>query len=325
MKKRHLLAGAYGLAGAAVAAKLLGRAGDLSWDEHAEELPHGGLSRFAEVGGVRVHYQEAGERNAPAIVLIHGFCASTLVWADVLLPIAEMGYRVVAIDLVGFGFSGKPRDWDYTVEAQAGVVVGLLDELGVARASLVGSSYGGAVAAVCALDHAERVGKLVLVCAVSNDEVKRQTLLRLASAPLMGDVLSPLVLDSPRLMRWRMRKVYSARNGHLVRKGRMTPQHRPLRAAATQRAVLQTLRRWRADRVEREAHGVGQPTLLVWGEDDRDVPLKNGERLHALLPHSRLVVFRDCGHMPQEERPEEFAGLVAGFCRAAAGGAAGGE
>jgi pimeloyl-ACP methyl ester carboxylesterase len=310
-----MAAGAYGLAGAAVAAKLLARARDLSWEEHAESLPHGARSRFAEVGGVRVHYQEAGERGAPAVVLIHGFCASTLVWADVLVPISEMGYRVVALDLVGFGYSGKPGNWDYTIEAQARVVAGLMDELGIESASLVGSSYGGAVASVCALDHAERVRKLVLVCAVSNDEVKRQTLLRLAAAPLMGDVLSPLVLDSPRLMRWRMRRVYSAANGHLIEDGRMTTQHRPLRAAATQRAVLQTLRRWRAGRVEEEAHRIRHPTLLVWGEEDRDVPLRNGERLHALLPHSRLVVFRDCGHLPQEERPEEFAGLVAGFCK----------
>jgi pimeloyl-ACP methyl ester carboxylesterase len=315
MKNRYLIAGAYGLAGAAVAAKLLGRAQDLVWDEHAEALPHGARSRFAEVGGVRLHYQEAGEPGAPAIMLIHGFCASTLVWADVLLPIAEMGFRVVALDLVGFGFSAKPKEWDYTIEAQARSVIGLLDQLGIERAALVGSSYGGAVAAACALDYAERVSRLVLVCAVSNDEVKGQILLRLASAPLMGDMLSPLVLDSPRLMRWRMRKVYSARNRHLIEDGRMRPQHRPLRAAATQRAVLMTLRRWHASRIEREAQRIEQPTLLIWGEDDRDVPLRNGERLHALLPHSRLVVFRDCGHMPQEERAEEFAGLVAGFCK----------
>ncbi|HVF57181.1 MAG TPA: alpha/beta hydrolase [Pyrinomonadaceae bacterium] len=315
MKKRYLIAGAYALAGAGVAAKLLRRPRDLDWERHGGHLREAGRSRFADIDGVRLHYVEAGEAGAPVIMLIHGFCASTLVWNDVIVPLAEAGFRVVAPDLVGFGFSEKPRRWEYTIEAQARTVVRLMDELGVESAAVVGSSYGGAVAAVCALDYAERVERVVLVCAVSNDDVKRQLLLRLAAAPLMGNVLSPLVLDSPRLMKWRMGKVYGERSAHLTVDERMGPQHLPLRAARTQRAVLQTLRRWDAARIEREAHRVEHPVLLVWGDRDRDVPLHNGERLHALMPHSRLVVFRDCGHMPQEERPEEFAGLVAGFCQ----------
>ncbi|HEV2761569.1 MAG TPA: hypothetical protein VGV38_01145, partial [Pyrinomonadaceae bacterium] len=84
MKKRYLIAGAYGLAGAALAAKLLRRPRDVSWEEHADALPHSRLSRFVELDGVRVHYQEAGETAAPTVVLIHGFCASTFVWSDVL-------------------------------------------------------------------------------------------------------------------------------------------------------------------------------------------------------------------------------------------------
>jgi pimeloyl-ACP methyl ester carboxylesterase len=79
--------------------------------------------------------------------------------------------------------------------------------------------------------------------------------------------------------------------------------------------VLRTLRRWNAARILAEAPRITQPTLLVWGEHDRDIPLRGGERLHALIPNSRLVVFENCGHLPPEERPEEFAGLVAGFCK----------
>ena len=86
MKKRYMLAaGAYGLAGAALAAKLLRRPRDVSWEEHAASVPHAGASRFVELDGVRVHYQEAGAEGAPPVVLIHGFCASTFVWSDVFL------------------------------------------------------------------------------------------------------------------------------------------------------------------------------------------------------------------------------------------------
>lgn len=315
MKKRHLIAGATGLTGAAVAAKLLRRPKEVVWEEHAGGLPHAERSRFAEVAGLRVHYQEAGAADAPVVLLIHGFCSSALVWGDVLCAIAEAGFRVVAPDLLGFGFSEKPETGDYTIEWQARMIVGLLDALGIRRAALVGSSYGGAVAATCALDYPERVERLVLVGAVSNDEAKQQFLLRLAATPFVGDVISPLIIDSPRLMRWRVSRIYAAANSHLLDAERMRAQHLPLRYASTHRAVLKTLRRWAATRVVREASRITQPTLLVWGEDDRDIPLADGERLHALIPHSRLIVFRDCGHLPQEERAEEFAGLVAGFCK----------
>lgn len=316
MKKRYLIGGAYGLAGAAVAAKLWRRPRDLDWEEHACEVRHGERSRFASVEGVRVHYQEAGDESAPAMILIHGFCASTFVWSDVLVPLSEMGFRVVAVDLLGFGFSEKPEAGEYTIEWQARMIAGLMDALGIERAALVGSSYGGAVAATCALEYPSRVERLVLVGAVSNDEAKHQFLLRLAATPLMGDLISPLVISSPRLMKWRMRQVYAEGNTQLFTDERMRAHHLPLRTSNTQRAVLKTLRRWNASHIGREAGSIEQPTLLVWGEDDRDIPLRHGERLHALIPNSRLVVFSRCGHLPQEERPEEFAGLVAGFCRA---------
>ncbi len=92
MKKRYLVAGAYSLAGAALALKLLSRPRDVEWETCVGELHHAAYSRFAEVEGVRVHYQEAGSKDAPPILLVHGFCASNFVWSDVLLPIAEAGF-----------------------------------------------------------------------------------------------------------------------------------------------------------------------------------------------------------------------------------------
>ncbi|MBD0327289.1 MAG: alpha/beta hydrolase [Pyrinomonadaceae bacterium] len=316
MKKRYWIAGAYALAGTALAAKLLSRPRDVVWEEHKDELPHAEHSRFVDVEGVRVHYQEAGEREAPPVVLIHGFCASTFVWSDVLLPIAMAGFRVIVPDLMGYGFSEKPRAGEYTIDAQARLVVSLMDKLGIERASIVGSSYGGAVAAVCALDYDERVERLVLVDAVINDEVKRQPLLRLAASPLMGDVVSPVLLSTYRLTRWRMRKVYGKDAKWLLEDDRMRAHHRPLRASSAHRAVLRTLRRWSAARIEREAHRIQQPTLLIWGEDDIDIPLEHGQRMYERIPDARLIVFRRCGHLPQEEYPREFTKLVTEFCGA---------
>ena len=315
MKKRYWLAGGFALTGAAFAAHRLLRPRALDWQTHAARLHHADRSRFAELDGVRIHYQEAGERAAPVLVLIHGFLASNFIWRDVLVPLAERGFRVVAPDLVGFGFSDKPADGEYTIEAQARTVVRLLDELQIARATLVGSSYGGAVSAVVALDYPERVERLVLVGAVCNDNLKQHPVLRLVATPAVGDLLSPALLDLRYLLR---RKLFSRRVAlaeRLSEDQRIAGRHLPLRAADTQRAMLSTLRRWSATRVEREAHLIRQPTLIIWGAQDEDTPLHDGETLGRLIPDARLVVYPDAGHLPQEERPQEFTAAVAEFCK----------
>src|SRR6266545_2423100 len=131
MKKRHLIAGISGVAAAAVVIRLLARPLDVKWEKNQDIVFHVEHSRFAEVDGMRVHYQEVGELNAPPMLLIHGFASSTLVWSKVLLEFAPAGFRVIAPDLLGYGYSGKPRHLDYTIGSQARMVVGLLDRLGV--------------------------------------------------------------------------------------------------------------------------------------------------------------------------------------------------
>jgi pimeloyl-ACP methyl ester carboxylesterase len=318
MKKRYWLASGLALTGAAVAAHRLLRPRALDWQAHADELHHADRSHFVRVDGVRMHYQEAGEASAPALVLIHGFLASNFIWRDVLVPLAHAGFRVIAPDLVGFGFSDKPAQGEYTIEYQAEKVVGLLDELNVARATLVGSSYGAAVATICALDYAERVERLVLVGAVCNDRLKRHPVLRFVATPAVGDLLSPALLDLRYMLRRRLVRFTAPKDGdRLALQRRVTGRHLPLRAADTQRAMLQTLRRWSATRVERDAHLIKQPTLLVWGERDPDTPLNDGELLARLIPGARLQVFPDTGHLPQEERPQEFTEVVAEFLKTA--------
>jgi pimeloyl-ACP methyl ester carboxylesterase len=314
MKKWPWIAAFYALAGAALTAKLVSRPRDVAWEDYADTLPHAEHSRFVAVDGARIHFQEMGAAHAPPVVLLHGFCSSGYIWADVMPLLAEAGFRVIAPDLVGYGFSGKPPYAEYTIQAQARMVLRLLNRLGIGRATLIGSSYGGAVAATCALDAPERVDKLVLVGAVSNDNVPQQRLLQMAAWPVIGDLLSPVMLDSRPLMRWRMSQVYAPENARLTQDAaRMEGHHRPLRAAATHRAVINTLRRWSATRIAREAHLIRQPTLLLWGENDQDVPLREGWRLFHSIPDSRLIVFHRCGHIPHEEYPAQFAEIVSGF------------
>jgi pimeloyl-ACP methyl ester carboxylesterase len=314
MKKRYWIAStATAAATVAVAAKLLARPRDADWQKYRDAVFHSEHSRFIEIDGLRVHYQEAGEKTNPVLVLIHGFASSTLVWSNVFLDLAQAGFHVIAVDLLGFGYSGKPRNGEYTIAGQASFLMALLDRLGINRATLVGSSYGGAVAAWSALDHPQRVEKLVLVGAVTNNQPLRYHLMRLFGLPVLGDVVSPLLIGSRRLLRWRMKRVYD-RHALMVDERRVDARHFPLRAAGTQRAIIRTVRRWDAERISRDAHLIRQPALLLWGENDIEIPLADGERLHEQIPGSRLVVFLDCGHQPHEEYPEAFTKLVADFC-----------
>jgi pimeloyl-ACP methyl ester carboxylesterase len=314
MKKRYWLGGISAIAGAAVAAKLWSRPRDVEWATNRDAVFNADYSRFAEVDGIPVHYQEAGETSAPPLLLIHGFASSNLVWSKVLLQFAEAGFRVIAPDLLGYGYSGKPRQLDYTIASQAKMVIGLLKQLDIEHVCLVGSSYGGAIAATIALDHPGLVEKLVLVGAVTNNRPTRYLLMRLFGSPIIGDILSPLVVGSRRLLRMRMKRVYDRHAWEMDEK-RVQARHLPLATRGTHRAIIRTVRRWDAERISRDAHLLAEPTLIVWGDKDREVPLADGERLQQEISNSRLFVFRECGHLPHEEYPAEFTELVSEFFR----------
>lgn len=314
MKKRYWIGGLSAFAATAIAAKLLLRPRDVEWEENRINVFHAEHSRFADVDGVRVHFQEAGPADGPVVFLIHGFASSNLVWSKVLLELAEQGFRVIAPDLLGYGYSAKPRHLEYTIGRQAKMVVGLLNELGIERANIVGSSYGGAVAATLALDHPALVDKLVLVGAVTNNRPTRYLLMRLFGSPVIGDILSPLVVGSRRLLRMRMKRVYD-RHSWPMDERRVQARHLPLATRGTHRAIIRTVRRWDAERISRDAHLIIQPTLVLWGDRDREVPLADGVRLNEEIPNSRLKIFEACGHLPHEEYPDEFVEVVTCFLR----------
>ena len=315
MKKRYWIAGgATAAAGLAVAVKLLTRPLDVDWNKNRASIFHSEHSNFVDVEGIRVHYQEAGELTNPPLLLLHGFASSTLVWSRVFLKLADAGFRVIVPDLLGYGYTGKPRHGEYTIKGQAKMIVGLLDALRIDRAAIVGSSYGGAVAATCALDYPERVERLVLVAPVNNNRPLQFKLMRVFGSRVFGDVISPWLIGSRRLLRRRMKRVYD-RHKWVLDEHRVQARHLPLRASSTQRAILRTVRLWDADRISRDAHLIQQPTLLLWGDNDPEIPLADGERLHEEITGSRFVVFNNCGHLPHEEYADSFVELVTDFAR----------
>ena len=315
MKKRNLAIGVGAAIGAAVAVKMLTRAKTVDWDQISDQVVHSDRSQFVTVDGIHIHYQEFGDAANPPIVLIHGYTASLFVWHKVAPMLADAGFRVVAMDLVGFGYSEKPRWFEYTIAAQARMVSGLMQRLGIGRATVMGSSYGGAVAMTLALDYPASVEKLVLIDAVCNDELLRHPILRLVSMPAVGEAITPFIVDSRLMLKRRMRKTLSSSNYDLITKDRIANVMRPLKAADAHHSLLATSRNWRACRLEQDANLIDQPTLIIWGEDDNVVGIHNGHKLHDSILHSRFVVLRNCGHVPAEEKSEIVSELVNEFCR----------
>src|SRR5438270_610029 len=272
MKKRYLLAGVSGVVAGAVATKLLTRPRDVSWPDSLNFIYHPEYSWFTTVDGVRIHFQEAGNENAAPLILIHGFISSNLVWSDVFLPLAGAGFRVIAPDLPGYGYSEKPGDAEYTIKAQARAVLGLMNELGIQKAFVVGASYGGAIAATLALDYPERVERLVLVGPVINDQPKKKLLLRISCLPIVGDIVTPLFLGSRWVLRKRTQQVYR-RIGSALDEHKLAARHHLLATSNVHRAMIRTARRWRANRIQRDASLIKQPTMLVWGDVDTHIPV----------------------------------------------------
>ena len=315
MKKRNIALGIAGVVGGAIAVKMLTRAKTVNWDDVAGLSPHSENSQFVQVDGARVHYQEFGDETKPTIILIHGYTASLYVWKTAAPMLAEAGFHVVALDLLGFGYSDKPSWFDYAISSQARMVARFMNRLGIGQATVIGSSYGGAVAATLALDYPERVEKLVLVDTVCNDNLKNHPILKIAAIPGIGEAITPFLVDSRAFQRYRMRGTLARVNHNLITNDRVESILRPLTAKDAHHSLLATSRAWSAERIARDAHLIDQPTLIIWGEDDKVIPCDDGRTLHEAILHSRLVILKDCGHVPQEEKSELFAEIVSEFCR----------
>jgi len=284
------------------------RPSDVNFDEARAAVPHSAYSRFADIDGVRVHYQEKGS-GAP-LVLIHGYTASTFVWKDVFEPLSEQ-FRVIAVDLKGFGLSAKP-DGDYTRRAQGELVVRLLDHLKINRAILCGSSMGGEASLNAAHYHPQRVVALILVDSAGVTVSGGGSVSPgIAQWPVIGPALAALALTSDSLVRDGLRQSFY--DDSLVTDEQVAAYYRPLKTRDGQRAAFLARRLAGLNPIEPEINKIQRPTLIIWGAEDELIPLEAGRRLNALIAGSRLVVFDKCGHLPQAEMPERFVNEVRNF------------
>jgi pimeloyl-ACP methyl ester carboxylesterase len=299
------------IAAVALAIFWFARPADVSFAEVRTSVPNSDYSHFADIDGVQIHYQEKG--TGTPLVLIHGYTSSTYSWKDVFEPLAK-SFHVIAVDLKGFGFSGKP-DGDYTRRAQAMLVTHLLDHLHIEKAWLCGNSMGGEVALNVALANPQRVGGLILVDSAGVEvpgegSIAPEYLL----IPGVGRVLIALSLTSDKLVREGLEKSFYDQSK--VTAHRVAYYYRPLKTRGGQLAALRARTQWPLFPVESDLGKINVPTLILWGAQDQLIPLAAGHKLSSLIKDSKLVIFDSCGHLPQEEMPartgDEITKFIAG-------------
>ncbi len=258
---------------------------------------------FVDLSGARIYYYAAGTRGAGnPVVLIHGFPTSSHLWNDVV-PLMPPGHRVVVLDLLGYGRSDRPLGRPVDIAGHAARIVQLLDELRIDQACMVGHGMGGGIAQWLALNHRERVSHIGLIDSVPLGSTQSiHAGVTRAAMPLMG-LLPPSVLLS--IVRRDLLRGYEDSS----RAARSVELYlRPFAGADGRDALVAHLRAGRAPNVAVSALRV--PTVLVWGENDRAVPLSTGIQIRDAIHGATLDVVPGARHITPEEAPSEIADAI---------------
>lgn len=270
-------------------------------------------SRFLEVDGMSAHVAVTG--TGPTLVLLHGTGSSLHTWNGWVEALGDE-FRIVRLDLPGFGLTGPHPDHDYSIDAYTTFLQDIVDTLDLDEFHLAGNSLGGRIAWSYAAAHPERVRRLILI-APSGYRTRRPPSLvfRLATLPLIGDALAKFTPRS--LYRRSLEEVYaddSRVDDALVERYYELSLREGNREAFVARA-RSAVRDAGEDPADALA-GIRAPTLIQWGAMDPWIPVEHGERFRGDIPDARLVVYDDLGHVPMEEAPRRTAKDAREFLRA---------
>ena len=259
--------------------------------------------QIIEVDGLQVHYKATGPEGAPALLLLHGFGSSLQAWDDWSVKL-EQKYRVIRLDLPGFGLTGASPANDYSEEKDLATLTHFADKLGLEKFSVMGHSMGGKMAWSLAASQPERVQALVLMAPDGFPETKD-----IGTKPYEVTAVMGLIkyVFPKYLVRKSIEPAFSdagALNDALVNR-----YFDMLRAPGVRGAILnrsnQTIY---TDPVPR-LKAIKAPTLLIWGEQDQMIPSTNAQSYAHVLSNSTTVIVPKLGHLLQEEQPDK--GLTA--------------
>jgi pimeloyl-ACP methyl ester carboxylesterase len=252
-------------------------------------------SAFLKIAGTNLHYRDSGSKTAPALVFLHGFGSSLHTW-DEWSKTLEQNYRVIRLDLPGFGLSGENDDNDFSDTHDVAVIMGLLNELGVNKASFIGNSLGGKLAWRIASIYPERVEKLVLISpdgfASEGFDYNKQ--------PEPSFMLSAMTVSLPKpLLKMSLAPAYADPSS-------LTPTmvdryHDLMCAPGVRKSIVARFNQTVLKDPVPLLKNIQADTLLMWGENDAMIPIANAKDYLNVIPKVRLDVLPNTGHLPQEE------------------------
>lgn len=270
----------------------------------------GAPSQLIEItSGVTVHLRDEGPRDGEPIVLLHGSNADLYTWRPWVEDL-KTTHRVISFDQVGHGLTGPDPAHDYSRANFTADIAEVLDALGVERAIIAGNSMGGIHALSFAVSYPERVSGLILVDGSGaplpkedkpeDDEDSGNIGFAIAQTPGINLLVEQITPRS--LIRQSLEESVSVQS--VVTQEAVDRYWELLRYPGNRRATLKRFSQPYDPLTQAEIADVAAPTLILWGDEDRLIPLQAGEWLDKVMPNSQLEVYEGIGHLPHEEAPE---------------------
>ncbi len=258
-------------------------------------------------------YKEVYGSGDP-ILCLHGLGANIFTWRHFKKHFSQTN-KLILVDLKGFGASPKPHDKQYSIQEHADNIYNIILGDNLTNLTLVGNSFGGSVALLVAVRLCEqdpgRLSKLVLIDSGGHKEYLPSYLKLLRSG--LGKLFI-FLLPSKATAKHVLRFSYFA--PETITSEQVAAYVGPMRSPGARHALLQTAKQCippSVDELISKLETITVPTLILWGRHDRVVPLKVGELLHQAIPNSTLEVIEQCGHVPQEEKPDETIDRISEF------------
>jgi len=275
--------------------------------------------RWIEVGNLTWFYREAkplGKTDRSPVLLLHGIPAQSYSWRKILPALAHQGFRSIAPDWIGSGFSAQPdrRDFAYTPEAFLQALEAFLQAMALEHFSLVVQGFLGSVGLQYALRHPEQIDRVAILNTPLTTAAKLPWKLRQLGLPLVGDMMTqdPLLVD----------RTLEGGGGYRVEDADLDVYRRPfLRSSDAGRALLATIQKLQLQQVTAELEAGFQqwhrPLLVVWGNRDPWLPLEMAKQFTDSLPEAEWVELEEVGHYPQEDWHEKVSDALLPFLRRA--------
>ena len=290
----------------------------MNWDfiyrgeskEIDDEVRASTCGSFIRLSDGYTHYEISGPDNGQFVVLVHGFSVPYFIFDPTFRFLVGAGFRVLRYDLLGRGFSDRPHV-KYNIDIFINQLKELLDALNIKQVNLIGLSMGGAIASAFTASFPERVRRLALMDSIGTRPAPLSWIYKAAILPGISELILGLA-GTERMVQGVASDFFNRDHVKMFEdQYRVQLQYRGFK-----RAILSTLRNQTVDGIPEVYQRLGKldmPVLLIWGRNDRTLPLEQSRGILSAVPRAKFHIIDNCGHIPHYEKPEEVNHLIRQF------------